>query len=357
MRNMKRSAIVTCGAGLALAMAGVAQGAVPQNVAYVTNQGAGVTVVDLATLKPLRTVPVGKDPRGLGVTPDGRYLLTANQADGDVSVVDTESGKAVRRIAVGENTEFLRVGPDGRYAYVTYEPSSTGQAPSKAPEPPKAGADKSEPAEIAVIDLADWTVVARMKAALETEGVEFTPDGRRLVVTNEGDNTVVVYDLESRRPVQTIDVSPYGSRPRGVKVAPDGKLYIVTLENSDNFLVLDADFKVLRAVPTGQGPYGVAFEPGGKHVWIAAARSQRMQVLDAATFEPVASIPIGKRCWHFSFTPDGTKALVACGRSNALSVIDVASREVTAMPGFETPWGVVTYPKSSGSLDTASKMH
>jgi YVTN family beta-propeller protein len=87
-------------------------------------------------------------------------------------------------------------------------------------------------------------------------------------------------------------------------------------------------------------------------VWIAAARSEQIQVLDASTLAPIASIPVGKRCWHFSFTPDGQRVLVACGRSNALTVIDVAKRQaVSTLTGFDQPWGIVTYPKASGSLD------
>jgi YVTN family beta-propeller protein len=137
-----------------------------------------------------------------------------------------------------------------------------------------------------------------------------------------------------------------------VKFAPDGSMIVVTLENSDNFLVLDPRYDVVKAVATGQGPYGVAFEPGGAALWIAAARSGEIRVLDARTFAPVASIPVGKRCWHFSFTPDGSRALVACGRSDAVAVIDVATRQpASTLAGFKQPWGIVTYPKASGSLD------
>jgi YVTN family beta-propeller protein len=332
----------------------------PANVAYVTNQGGGVSVVDLGTLTVVRTIQVGRDPRGIGITADGRRLVVANQADADVSIVDTESGTTLKRIGVGKNAEFVRVAPDSRYAYVTYEPSSTGKPPapaekSDAKEPSGKGGqgDEAARAEIAVIDLQKLEVTARLPASLETEGMEFSPDGARLVVANEGDDTVVAYDLASGKAVKSIDVTPYGKRPRGVKVSPDGAAYLVTLENSDNFLVLDAQLAVVRAVATGQGPYGVAYQPGGARIWIATARSQQVQVVDAATYATVASVPVGKRCWHFSFTPDGGKVLVACGRSDALSVIDTASLKSDTLAGFKQPWGIVTYPKASGSLDGA----
>lgn len=339
--------------------AGPARGEVSEGVAYVTNQGDGVTVIDLATLKPIRTITVGKDPRGVAITPDGRLLITANQADGDVSVVDTASAATVHRIAVGKNAEFVRISPDGRFAYVTYEPSSTGKPPGKGDQPEKSGKgaqddEHPEPAEIAVIDMSKFAVSARLPASPETEGMDFSPDGRDLVVANEGDDTVVVYDRQAGRAIKKIDISPYGKRPRGVKASPDGSTYLITLESSDNFLVLDAQYNVVKAIATGKGPYGVAYEPGGARVWIAAARSGQMQVLDARTFAPVASIPVGKRCWHFSFTPDGRKVLVACGRSDELSVIDAATLQpVSTLGGFNQPWGIVSYPKAYGSLDSA----
>ena len=86
---------------------------------------------------------------------------------------------------------------------------------------------------------------------------------------------------------------------------------------------------------------------------MAVQPHDQIQVFDAKTFALAASIPVGKRCWHFSFTPDGKKALVACGRSDTLTVIDVATRQaVSTLTGFNQPWGIVTYPKSSGSLDS-----
>ncbi|MBL8473225.1 MAG: beta-propeller fold lactonase family protein [Rhodocyclaceae bacterium] len=328
-----------------------AGGSVPDNVAYVTNQGGGVSVLDLATLKPAGEVAVGKDPRGIGITPNGRWLLTANQGTADVSVIDTRQLKETKRIPVGKNVEFLRVSADGKLAFVTYEPSSTGKPPAAGH---KEADDDATPAEVAVIDLQKGAVVARMKASPETEGIEFSPDHKRMVVTNEGTDTIGVYDLATYKLQKTINISSHGSRPRGIKLSPDGRTYVVTLENSDNFLVLDADLKVIKSVSTEKGPYGVAFDREGRTIWVAASRGNKLQVFDAASLAPLAAIPVGKRCWHFSFTPDEQKVLLACGRSDSVLVIDAKDYKVLdTLEGYKLPWGVVTYPKSDGSLDTA----
>jgi YVTN family beta-propeller protein len=75
-------------------------------------------------------------------------------------------------------------------------------------------------------------------------------------------------------------------------------------------------------------------------------------VFDASSYEKVKEVKTGKRCWHFSFTPDNKDILLACGRSDEVVVIDADKLEVTKRIGDkQLPWGIVTYPKSMGSLD------
>jgi YVTN family beta-propeller protein len=66
----------------------------------------------------------------------------------------------------------------------------------------------------------------------------------------------------------------------------------------------------------------------------------------------VQNVPTGERCWHFTFTPDDSHILVACGRSNEIVVIDAKTlKPVKRIADKKLPWGIVTYPKSIGSLD------
>jgi len=116
--------------------------------------------------------------------------------------------------------------------------------------------------------------------------------------------------------------------------------------------VLDAGFNVVKAVATGDTPYGVAFSRDGSRLYVALAKGKALQVFDAASHARLADYPIGDRCWHFSFTPDDRHILLACGRSNDVVVLDAASgATVKRIAGKQMPWGIVTYPKSAGSLD------
>ena len=328
--------------------------AADKGLAYVSNQDGGVTVIDLATMETKGSIDIdAKGPRGIGVTADGKYLVTANRDDGNISVINRESGKVEKHIPVGKNPEFVRV--LGDKVYISYEPSSKGGPPPKPGAAPVEDDDDDEdkvPAKIAVVDLKQGKVVQEITGGPETEGIEFSKDGKKLVITNEADNTITVHDMKSGKLLKTIQTHKYGDRPRGIKVSPDGSLYVATLEYGNKFLVLDKNFNVKKTVDTAKTPYGISFDPQGKYIFVAANKDKLLQVFDAKTFKKVKDVPTGERCWHFSFTPDNQNVLLACGKSDAVYVIDANKLEVTKQIGDkQMPWGIVTYPKSAGSLD------
>ena len=322
--------------------------AADKGVAYVSNQNGGVTVIDLQTMSAGTALDVGaKGPRGIGITADGKWLVTANKDGRNISILDTTSATKPRLVAIGKNPEFVRV--KGDRAYVTYEPGSDGG-------PPKAGAaddDDKIPGHIAIVDLKQGKVIGDILGKPETEGLEFSRDGKLMLITNESDNSITVFDLAANKLRATISVGKYGQRPRGIKRSPDGKTYVTTLEFSNKLLVLDEKFEVVREVATGQFPYGVSFDRSGKRIFVAANRDKSLQVFDARTLEKIKDIPTGERCWHFSFTPDDQQILLACGKSGEIVVVDANKLEVTQrIPDQDLPWGIVTYPKAMGSLDT-----
>lgn len=318
--------------------------------AYVSNQNGDISVIDLATLEATGTVDAhGEEPRGIGVTADGKWLVVANRAEAGIAIIERTTGKLVRKVKIGANPEFVRV--RGRQAFVSYEPSATGKPPG-AEGHDDDDDEKAEPAHIAIVDLDKGRVVRSVKGGPETEGIEFAADGKHILVTNEADDTVTVHSIATGKLVKTVDLKPYGKRPRGIKKSPDGKTYVATLEFANAFVVLGPDYRVVKKVETGESPYGVSFDRSGKRLFVAAGRSQQLQAFDTATWQKIKDVPTGKRCWHFTFTPDDQQILVACGRSDEVVVIDADKLEpVKRIADKKLPWGVVTYPKAMGSLD------
>ena len=355
VKNVPAFAVLLCLAGLSAAC--TEEEKMPAGVAYVSNQKGNVTVIDLATFEPVSEIDVGAPgPRGIGVTADGKLLVTANVDGGDVSLIDRETGKLLKRVPVGKNPEFVRI--RGDRAFVSFEPASLGGPPPKpGSEEAKALAaaredDDEEPAKIAVVDLIEGKVIREITGGMETEGIEFSADGTKILVTNEADETVTVHDIESGALVKTISTREFGNRPRGIKMAPDGQSYVASIEYGNKLVVLDSEFNVVKTVSTGAVPYGLSFDRDGKRLFVALAKGKVIQVFDTSTYEPIAEVKTGKRCWHFTFTPDDSHILIACGRSDEVVVIDVETlKPVKHITGLKMPWGIVTYPKSVGSLD------
>ena len=324
-----------------------------KGVAYVTSQDAGVSVIDLASMKVIKTFDVkAAGPRGLGVTDDGKKLIVATRENESISVIDTATGEVLQQIVVGKNPEFVRV--KGNFAFISSEPSA------KAGPPPKPGSAEAEedddeekiPAKIAVVDLTKGEKIRDITGGPETEGIEFSKDGSKLVITNEADNTVTVHDINSGELIKTVQTHEHGDRPRGIKVSPDGNTYLATLEYGNNFMVLDKDFNFVRTVPTGDTPYGISYDAAGKHIYVASNKSQLLEMYAADNYVKLKEAPTAKRCWHFTFTPDNKQILLACGKSDAVLVYDAETFMQTGQIEVKNlPWGIVTYPKSMGSLD------
>jgi DNA-binding beta-propeller fold protein YncE len=336
--------------GIAAALVWTHHLAVPSNVAYVSEEEGAISMIDLNTLKVVRRVPTNEiAPRGIAVTFDGKYVITADKNTSDLGVFRTARLHLIRRIRLGDNPEFVKINPAGDWLFATFEPGSEGGPPGAAK--PAENDDNGPPAQIASFQVGDWAPGKTWTAGQETEGIEFSRDGKQMLVANESADTIGVFDVPSGQHVRDVDLKAYGIRPRGVKISPQGDKYAVTMETSGTLVELDANLNVIKSVPTGAKPYGLTFDRAGKRIFVSAAMARKLQVFSADTLDQMAEAPTGQRCWHFTFTPDDSKILLACGRSGNVVIVDPNSYQQTGtIEGFKLPWGIVTYPRSYGSL-------
>ncbi len=316
-------------------------------VAYVSEEEGGVSVIDLKTFKVARSVKLSDlAARGLAVTHDGKYLVTADKDTQDMAIFSAPSLDLKRRVHVGENPEFIKLNPSGRRLFATFEPSSSG--PPAAQGNANTDDQNGPPSQVASFRVGSWKPGPAFAAGQQTESIEFSKDGKLILVANEAQNTIGVFDEITGHHVRDVELSSFGARPRGLKVSPRGDQYAVTMESSGTLLLLDSNLNVKKSVLTAPKPYGVAFDRTGKRIFVSASK---LQVFSADSLELLSEVATGQRCWHFTFTPDDSKVLVACGRSGNVVVVDANSYKVLqTIEGLKLPWGIVTYPPSYGSL-------
>ena len=330
---------------------------VEKGVAYITTQKGNVLVMSLKNFEIVSQIDVGAGNRGLGITKDGKKLVVAVKSSNDLAVIDLESEKIEKRIFIGENPEMVRV-RDGK-AFVTFEPAAIGGPP------PKPGSDEAkaltkkreeeeeEAAKIAVVDIATGKKITEIDGGMETEGIEFSYDEKKIIVTNEADENLSVHEIETGNLIKKIDTKDLGNRPRGIKRSDSERFYLATLEYGDKLIKLNENFEITDVSETGQVPYGISFSHEKAKAYVALARGEAIEVFDTNSMKSIDKIPAGNRCWHFTFTPDRKHLIVACGRSNDVLIVDVASKVIEKrLENLKMPWGVVTFPKSYGTLDT-----
>lgn len=312
---------------------------------YVTNERSGdLTVIDGVTRQVVGTVQLGKRPRGVRLSPDGKLLYVAlsgspiagpgvdesklpppdKTADG-IAVLDAASGKVLRRIGGISDPEQLAVGKDNRL-YVASE--DTGEA--------------------LALDAASGAVLARIKVGPEPEGVAVSPDGAQIWVTSEGAATVTVIDTRSLKPLKTI---PVGERPRNTAFAPDASRAYVVGEQDRVVKVIDTRTleptnTVTIAQPDAK-PMGVVVAPSGDRIFITTGRGGEVVALDARSLSVLGSVKVGARPWGVALSPDGRWLYTANGPSNDVAVVDVQTLAVVArIPAGTGPWGVQPAPAS-----------
>src|SRR5215468_10649557 len=85
-------------------------------------------------------------------------------------------------------------------------------------------------------------------------------------VSNEKSNTVTVIDTESWTVTKTIKV---GQRPRGIDFTRDGRFVMVAVGDDDTIQVIDAKTQeIVDTLPSGPDPELFAQEPAGKTLYV-----------------------------------------------------------------------------------------
>jgi len=310
---------------------------------YVTNEGSGdLTVIDAATQTVIATAPLGKRPRGIKPSPDGKSLYVAlsgspnagpgvdpktlpppdRSADG-IGEVDADTYKVKRIIHAGADPEQVDISRDGSRLYVANE----------------------DAAQVNVVDVQSGTVIATVKTGEEPEGVTIRPDGKVVYVTSEEDGAVFAIDTATNTVLKRI---PVGHRPRSIGFLPDGSRAYVSLENDGAVALVDAQrHRFIKLIPLeGTGntpkprPMGIAVRPDGTAVYVTAGSFGSLFFLNPKTNNGSDSLAVGQRPWGVALLPDLRTIYTANGPSNDVSVVDLPTKQVKKIAAGQRPWGV-----------------
>ncbi len=308
----------------------IAVGRVPRGIAlsasgdrlFVTNSWDDtLSVIDTRSLTVIAVWSVGAEPSGVVEDRSGDRLFVANRISNDVAVLDAHTGMEQKRLLAGRGASYLTMSPDGSRIYCTHiypNPSPHRTAPES---------------EITVIDSKRAIVLVRISlhAIAGVFHLAFSADGRLGAVAEyHPKNLVPLAHLEHGgafaytltligadvgKPVEVPldELERYASQPFGVAITPDKSRIYVTIGGSECVFAIDIQ-RLLHFIRTNPRPASDSFA----------------QDLAASSNYVVARIPVGHNPRGLSLSRDGRKLFVANRLEDTISVIDIGANRVAA---------------------------
>lgn len=313
--------------------------------------------------------------------PAGPRVYVTNEMSGDLSIIDAGTRRVIGRVALGKRPRGIVPSPDGRLLYIALSGSAVaGPGVDESTLPP---ADKAADG-IAVFNVASGQVLRVLRGVSDPETIAVSPDGARLYVASEDTGHMVAMDARTGRVIGQVEI---GGEPEGGAVSPDGRLIVATSEEDSTAAVIDAaDLRLLRRVPVGERPRNVMFlgqraiVPGENDASVAAidpaagrvlarvvipgetvrpmglaatpaaifvttGRGGELVRLNADDLQVTGRVGVGERPWGVAATPDGRFLFTANGPSNDVAMVNASTMQVVArFPVGERPWGVAVLP-------------
>src|SRR5258708_10954691 len=120
-------------------------------------------------------------------------------------------------------------------------------------------------------------------------------------VSNEKSNTVSVIDTEKWAVTKTIKV---GQRPRGIEFTRDGKLVMVAVGDDDTIQMIDtATQQVVDTLPSGPDPESFVQDAAGKILYIANENDNSVTIIDLGRRARVGEVSVGVEAEVIEISP------------------------------------------------------
>jgi YVTN family beta-propeller protein len=289
---------------------------------YVANsKGDAVSVIDMASLKVIRDITVGKDVHCVALTPDGRLLFTTSEIDHTLDISDAATSKLLGTVKLPGKPNECAVTPDGRYVTV---PIRDGDS-------------------VAIVDVTQQKIV-KVLPIKEPHNSVNAGSNRYTFVSSMGGHEIDVIDFEK------LDYSahiPVGGRPRPFAVSRDGRTMYVAVSYLHGFNIVDIpEQKVVERVempsqhPLPPRPrqyetpdtytHGLALSPDESELWVTSMLDDSVYIYDLKAKKFTGPLATGDGPNWVNFTPDGKFVAVSNTDSNDVYIFNVKERREVA---------------------------
>jgi YVTN family beta-propeller protein len=203
-----------------------------------------------------------------------------------------------------------------------------------------------------LIDPATNKVVGVIEGIEVNHGAGGSPDGSRIYISNEADNTLDFVDAKTLKVIKRV---PLSGHPNNIAVGHDGRRVYVGIREPEpgGVDVVDtASFTRVKTIPTQGAIHNPYVTPDGKYVVAGSISGETINVIDVQTETPAWTLKmdLGVRPMTFVTNPDGSTKWILAQLSglNGFAVVDFATRkEIRRIDNPALPPGKATVPEGS----------
>jgi len=289
----------------------------------------------------IATIPVGSQPWGVAVSPNGATAYVSNTASNSISVIDLSSMSVTSTIPSINAPLGVALTPDGAQVYV----SASG-----------AGA-------FARIATATHTVTQTISSSgapgfcTTPNNIVANPAGGAMYASCGSNNRGVSIDTSTQgvsslasvtEPLNDLAVEPDGS---GIAWARDTRVWfqspgafvttssapvaVATVPGIDRVftanpgdgtvsIIRNSTQTLLSTITVGGSPQDIVVSSDGATAYVTDRSGDRLVIVDLATETMTASVTVGSSPEQVALTPDDAYALVVNGGASSVSVIDLS---------------------------------
>jgi hypothetical protein len=220
---------------------------------------------------------------------------------------------------------------------------------------------------LTLLCMVDITVSAQVQWALDTvlstgaysSGIAITPDGSKLVVTNNTNPGAVKVISTSNYAIYDINISSIENYPNVVTITPNGSTALVNTLHKTVFIDLSNNsIKGNFAAPcVGTTLYGIAVTPNGNNAIFpdlsSGCTQQGLRSINAPVPSASSSfiqVNTSGVLYGIAITPDSASAIVTTFTRDFPKKVNLSTFGVQNITGFNGSYGVATLHHSSEAL-------
>lgn len=308
---------------------------------FVFGRDGGLTKIDLLQQKIVNRVMQSGNSIGGAISQDGTLIAVSNYKPGGVKIFNAETLDLVADIPAlyGELEQYQKqsktVGlvdaPGQKFVFSLYEAGEIWLVDMKNTEQPEVQKFK---------DIGKLPYDALI-----------TPDGRYYIAGLFGEDGMALLDLwHPEKGVQRI-MNNYGRGKEKLPVykmphlegwAIAGDKTLMPAVGQHEVLVMDRNWKKLKAIPVHGQPIFVMSRPDHKQMWVnfAHPRNDTIQVIDTESLQVIKTLKPGKAVLHMEFSPRGDQVWMSVRDEDRVDIVDTETFDIITSIKADKPSGI-----------------